>query len=88
MHILAVDVGNTRTKWGLWDGLWLRQDSVPTAELALLGGAWRALPTPRQLIACSVAGRQGSDWLEAWALSQGLSPWGDGQRERRAQRLP
>ena len=34
MHVLAVDVGNTRIKWGLWDGRWVRQDSVPTAEMA------------------------------------------------------
>jgi type III pantothenate kinase len=73
MHILAVDVGNTRTKWGLWDGRWLRQDSVLTAEMALLGSAWQALPAPRRLIACSVAGRQVCDWLDAWALSHGLA---------------
>ena len=83
MHILAVDVGNTRTKWGLWDGRWLRQDSVLTAEMALLGSAWEALPAPRRLIACSVAGRQVCDWLDAWALSRGLSVrWVISQREQ------
>jgi type III pantothenate kinase len=83
MHILAVDVGNTRTKWGLWDGRWLRQDSVPTVDLALLADAWQGLPRLRELVACSVAGRQVGDWLHAWALSRGLSVrWVISRREQ------
>lgn len=71
MHILAVDVGNTRIKWGLWDGQWMRQDSVPTSEAVLLAVAWQGLPTPRRLVACSVAGKQVGDWLDEWARAQG-----------------
>jgi type III pantothenate kinase len=83
MHILAVDVGNTRTKWGLWNRGWLRQDSVPTADLAVLGEVWQGLPTVRELVACSVAGRQVGDWLHAWALARGLSVrWVISQREQ------
>ncbi len=42
MSILAVDVGNSRIKWGLWDGGWLRQDSVPKGDAPLLADTWQA----------------------------------------------
>jgi type III pantothenate kinase len=73
MSILAVDAGNTRIKWGLWDGRWLRQGAVPTTELAALKTAWEGLSDVRRLIACSVAGSQVGDWLNAWALVRGLA---------------
>jgi type III pantothenate kinase len=83
MHILTVDAGNTRIKWGLWDGHWLRQDSVPTPEAVLLAAAWQGLPKPRQLVACSVAGKQVGDWLDGWARAQGLTVhWVTSQREQ------
>jgi type III pantothenate kinase len=73
MSVLAVDVGNTRIKWGLWDGRWAQQDVLPTAEVHQLAAAWQRLPHLRQVIACSVAGGQVGDWLDAWALTHGLS---------------
>jgi len=83
MHVLAVDAGNTRIKWGLWDGHWSRQDFVPTAEVALLDGVWKALPAPRQMVACSVAGKPVSDWLDAWAQRAGISiRWVTSRREQ------
>jgi type III pantothenate kinase len=72
MTILAVDAGNSRIKWGLWDGGWLRQDSVAKSDLRLLAVAWHALDRPRHVIATNVAGAQVSEWLDAWARSQGL----------------
>ena len=83
MSILAVDAGNSRIKWGLWEGRWSRQDSVTTGEVPLLADAWAALTTPRYMIACSVAGAQVSEWLDAWAHSQGITlRWVTSQREQ------
>jgi type III pantothenate kinase len=83
MSILAVDAGNSRIKWGLWEGRWLHQDSVATGEAARLADAWAALATPRHMIACNVADAQVSEWLVAWAHSQGLTPrWVTSQREQ------
>jgi len=84
MSILAVDAGNSRIKWGLWEGgRWSRQDSVATDEVARLANAWAALAPPRHVIACSVAGAQVSEWLDRWARSQGLTlRWVTSQREQ------
>jgi|KBSMisStandDraft_5_1062788.scaffolds.fasta_scaffold365295_2 type III pantothenate kinase len=73
MPVLAVDVGNTRIKWGLWDGRWVQQNALPTADVHQLGATWQGLPQLRRVIACSVAGGQVGDWLDAWALAHGLS---------------
>ena len=73
MAVLAVDVGNTRIKWGLWDGRWVQQDARPTTDMHQLGAAWQGLSPLRRVIACSVAGGQVGDWLDAWALAHGLS---------------
>ena len=84
MHILAVDVGNSRTKWGLWDGRWLRQDSVLNGGV----GACSACASGRTADTAAAdrlqrGGQAGRDWLEAWALSQGLSvPLVISQREQ------
>ncbi len=73
MGILAVDAGNSRIKWGLWDGGWLRQDSVAKGDAPLLAVAWQALDKPRSVIASNVAGPEVSEWLDVWARSQGLA---------------
>ena len=73
MSILAVDAGNSRIKWGLWDGGWSRQDSVAKDDAPLLADAWRALDTPRYVIASNVAGVQVSEWMNGWARSQGVT---------------
>jgi type III pantothenate kinase len=80
---LAFDAGNSRIKWGLWDGHWSRQGSVPTIEAALLADAWQALDTPRQVVASSVAGVEVGQWLDAWARGRGLAVrWVASQREQ------
>jgi type III pantothenate kinase len=72
MSLLAVDAGNSRIKWGLWDGGWLRQDSVAKDDALLLAAAWQLFDTPRHVIASNVAGAHVSEWLNAWARSNGL----------------
>lgn len=57
MNILAVDIGNTRIKWGLAQpGGWLRQGWVKTAAPAELAAAVAALPPPDRIIISNVAG--------------------------------
>ena len=82
MPILAVDAGNSRIKWGLWDGSWSRQDWVATTELARLAAEWRTLPPLRLLIACSVAASPVTEWIETWARRTGVKlRWVISQRE-------
>ncbi len=58
---LAIDVGNTRLKWALYEHA--RPGSLALAQGAeflenidkLSGGAWRDLPAPRQMLGCAVA---------------------------------
>ncbi len=58
---LAIDVGNTRLKWALYEQA--RPGALAVAQGAeflenidkLSGGAWRDLPAPRQMLGCAVA---------------------------------
>ncbi len=62
MSFLALDVGNTRLKWALYD------TAIPGAKLLAHGaeflehidtlaeGAWSELPTPQHILGCIVAG--------------------------------
>lgn len=82
MPILAVDAGNSRIKWGLWDGSWSHQDWVATSELARLAVEWTTLPAPRLLVACSVAAPPVAEWIETWARRSGVRlRWVVSQRE-------
>jgi len=55
--IVAIDAGNTRIKWGLFDGTrWLARDALPTPDaegLSAIVGDW---PDDVRVVACSVAG--------------------------------
>src|ERR1700741_1537830 len=83
MRILAVDAGNSRIKWGLWDAGWLRQDSVAKDDAPLLASAWQHLDGPRYVVASNVAGAQVTEWLNVWARSQGLTVrWVTSQSEQ------
>lgn len=64
MRILAIDAGNTRIKWGLWDDEWAILDAVPTTHVESLAEVWHTLPTLDVVIACSVAGTHVRKWLE------------------------
>jgi type III pantothenate kinase len=45
MAVLAIDVGNSRIKWGLRDGSrWIDMGSVDHTQLAALASAWTRLP--------------------------------------------
>lgn len=55
--ILAVDAGNSRTKWGLHDGRgWRGQGVAGNSAIARLADDWDALEAPRAIIVCNVAG--------------------------------
>ncbi|HTP96240.1 MAG TPA: type III pantothenate kinase [Burkholderiales bacterium] len=70
--ILAVDAGNSRIKWGLYDADWVAQGAVDTARAGELAAAWTALPQPRAAIGSSVAGASARAAVEralaAWSL--------------------
>jgi type III pantothenate kinase len=67
MLIVAVDAGNTRIKWGVWEAGWTRQDSVPTSQVEALGAEWNDLQPPDAIHASSVAAPRVREWLDAWA---------------------
>ena len=70
--ILAIDAGNTRIKWGLWqDRGFVAQGSVLTARAADLADALHMLPRPQQAVGSSVAGDHAKAQIE-----QALAPWG------------
>ena len=70
--ILAIDAGNTRIKWGLWqDRGFLAQGSVPTARVAELADALHMLPRPQRAIGSAVAGAAVKAQIE-----QTLARWG------------
>lgn len=57
MNILAIDIGNTRIKWGYSEaGGWLRQGWVPTAQAGALAAEFSTLPAAAQIVISNVAG--------------------------------
>jgi type III pantothenate kinase len=74
MPILAIDAGNTRIKWGLWeDRGFIAQGSVLTARATELADALHMLARPQCSIGCSVTGAQVREQIE-----RVLAPWGGG----------
>lgn len=79
MSFLALDIGNTRLKWGLYDA------AVPGATLLAHGAVfletidqlaetdWASLPSPTAMLGCIVAGdavrRRVEEQLELWDLA-------------------
>ena len=79
MSFLALDIGNTRLKWALYE------DAHPTARLLQHGaeflenidklaeGAWSRFTAPTRVLGCSVAAdavrRRVEDQMEAWEVS-------------------
>lgn len=83
MHVLAIDAGNSRIKWGVWNARWLSQDFVPTADAGQLASAWGKLPSPLRVIACSVAGPQVRAWIDRWAQDAGVDVyWASSRAEQ------
>ncbi|MBS0465598.1 MAG: type III pantothenate kinase, partial [Proteobacteria bacterium] len=76
MTFLAIDVGNTRLKWALYDaarpGAALRAHGVEFLDHIerLAEGAWADLPAPTHMLGCVVAGdpvkRRVAEQMELW----------------------
>ena len=76
MTFLAIDVGNTRIKWALFDaarpGATLRAHGVEFLDHIdrLAEGAWSHLPAPTHMLGCLVAGdavrRRVAEQMELW----------------------
>lgn len=57
MKVLAIDIGNTRIKWGFSErGSWLRQGWLPTARAAELAAEFTELPAAERIVISNVAG--------------------------------
>jgi type III pantothenate kinase len=69
MRIVAVDAGNTRIKWGVWEGKWCDQGWLPTDQYQTLSAAWERVPRPYVVFASNVAGHALRATLDAWATS-------------------
>ena len=81
--ILLVDAGNSRVKWGLWDGTWAHQEALPTGQAANLGQVWSTLPTPERILACTVAAPDVRTSLDVWAKTRKLAVrWVESQAEQ------
>lgn len=80
MSFLAIDIGNTRLKWALYDhghpGARLLQQGAVFLEAidSLAEGDWRGLPAPAPgaMLGCAVAGeavrRRVEEQMEAWEI--------------------
>ncbi len=78
MTLLAVDIGNTRLKWALYDRATPAPGSVPVAQGAeflenidkLADGPWQSIASPTSMIGCVVAGdaarRRAEEQMEIW----------------------
>ena len=76
MTFLAIDVGNSRLKWALYDaarpGAALRAQGVEFLDHIerLADGPWADLPAPTHMLGCVVAGdaikRRVAEQMELW----------------------
>ena len=56
--IIAIDVGNSRLKWGVHDGRgWRVRGTLPTADAAALADVAAGWPLQARAVACNVAGQ-------------------------------
>ena len=70
--IVAVDVGNSRVKWGVHDGFaWTGLGSLPTREAARLGEAAVSWPDGAEVVACCVADAKTERVIEAVVAASG-----------------
>jgi len=76
MAFLALDVGNTRLKWALYDSARVGQRALSQGAVflenidKLADGDWRLLPAPQEMLGCIVAGeavkRRVEEQMELW----------------------
>ena len=70
--VLAIDAGNTRIKWGVFErGKWNPCGTLPTAEVARLAQAWSAVPRGVRAIASNVAGLDVQRRIESACATHG-----------------
>ena len=56
-NVLAIDVGNSRIKWGIHDGAqWRLQEWIETAHATRLKSALARVPAPQAIVISNVAG--------------------------------
>jgi type III pantothenate kinase len=75
-HVLVIDVGNSRMKWGL-TGIrgWLAQGITPNVEIgALAVRDWHNLPRPARAVGVNVAGEAARVRVEAQLARWRLTP--------------
>jgi type III pantothenate kinase len=83
MRIVAIDAGNSRIKWGVWEDEWSSQGSMPTAQVETLTQALDSLPLPYAIHASSVAAPHVRHWLDTWAARRGTAVhWLSSRREQ------
>lgn len=59
MTVLAVDVGNSRIKWGFHhEGEWLSMGALPRVDSSRLANVWADHPVPSRIVGCNVAGEE------------------------------
>lgn len=74
-HILAIDAGNTRIKWGLHDGQsWLRRGWIANAGAAALAAEWESLPEPARIVVSNVGGENLAALLRSHFSRWGAKP--------------
>lgn len=72
--ILAVDAGNSRVKWGIFDGDWLAQGAVTNSDIVRLGEAWKHYGRPHQIVVSNVAGEKVRSLLSVLFIRWRLAP--------------
>lgn len=82
--ILAIDAGNTRVKWGIWEqGRWAETGAAAHAEIAGLAQAWSGIAQPRAIVVSNVAGSEVGAALAALTSRWRVSPlWVGSERAR------
>jgi len=74
MALLAIDVGNSRLKWGVHDGsTWIATAAADHAESASLADIWAQLPAVTRAIGSNVAGHAVRVSVDATLAKLGLA---------------
>ena len=82
-RILAIDAGNTRTKWGMHDGdRWVKQSWLATARVAELETELAGVPLPQTVVVSNVAGETVQRQLAAILLAMPEARWIKSERSQ------
>lgn len=73
-QVLALDVGNTRTKWGLADQSgWVAYGAAAHSAQEELLTSWERLQNPGRIIGCNVAGAMRASPMAAYWRKRGVA---------------